>query len=187
MTSTAAQVVRGIEHVGITVPDVEEAARFLIEAFGAEVLYDMPAPERAAGDPYPDEQSRLGIRPGARWITTKVLRLGDGPGIELFEYADDEQRPAATPADLGVQHFSVYVDDIDAARQLVIDAGGHALEGPLLLPGVESGEGNQWMYVVAPWGGIIELLTLPSPQRFEVETALRKWRPEQRDREGVQR
>ena len=87
------QAVRGIEHVGITVPDVEAAARFLIDAFGAEVLYDMPAPERAEGDPYPDEQARLGTRPGARWITTKVLRLGDGPGIELFEYADDEQRP----------------------------------------------------------------------------------------------
>jgi catechol 2,3-dioxygenase-like lactoylglutathione lyase family enzyme len=170
-------VARGIEHVGITVPDVEAAARFLIDAFGAEVLYDMPAPERAPDDPYPDEQARLGTRPGARWITTKVLRLGDGPGIELFEYADDEQRPPATPADLGLQHFSVYVDDIDAARELVVDAGGTALEGPLLLPGIESGDGNRWMYVVAPWGGIIELLTLPSPQRYEQETPLRKWRP----------
>jgi catechol 2,3-dioxygenase-like lactoylglutathione lyase family enzyme len=112
-----------------------------------------------------------------------VLRLGDGPGIELFEYADDEQRPAATPADLGVQHFSVYVDDIDAARRLVIDAGGTALEGPLLLPGIESGDGNKWMYVVAPWGGIIELLTLPSAQAFEDETPLRKWRPSTRNSE----
>lgn len=177
---TAARVVRGIEHVGITVPDVEAAARFLIDAFGAEVLYDMPAPERAADDPYPDEQSRLGVRPGARWITTKVLRLGDGPGIELFEYADDEQRPAATPADLGLQHFAVYVDDIDAARQLVIDAGGKALEGPLDLPGIESGDGNRWMYVVTPWGSIVELVTLPSPQRFELQTPLRKWRPAER-------
>lgn len=177
---TAARAVRGIEHVGITVPDVEAAARFLIDAFGAEVLYDMPAPERAADDPYPDEQSRLGVRPGARWITTKVLRLGDGPGIELFEYADDEQRPAATPADLGLQHFAVYVDDIDAARQLVIDAGGKALEGPLDLPGIESGDGNRWMYVVTPWGSIVELVTLPSPQRFELQTPLRKWRPAER-------
>jgi catechol 2,3-dioxygenase-like lactoylglutathione lyase family enzyme len=173
-------VVRGIEHVGITVPDVEAAARFLIDAFGAEVLYDMPAPERAADDPYPDEQARLGTRPGARWITTKVLRLGEGPAIELFEYADDEQRPAATPADLGLQHFAVYVDDIDAARQLVIDAGGTALEGPLLLPDIESGDGCKWMYVVTPWGGIVELVTLPSPQRFEAQTPLRKWRPAER-------
>jgi catechol 2,3-dioxygenase-like lactoylglutathione lyase family enzyme len=170
-------VVRGIEHVGMTVPDAEAAARFLIDAFGAELLYDMPAPERSPDDPYPDEQDRLGTRPGTRWITTKILRLGDGPGIELFEYADDRAQAAATPGDLGLTHFSVYVDDIDAARQAVIDAGGRALEGPLDLPGIESGEGNRWMYVITPWGTIVELLTLPSPQAFEADTPLRKWRP----------
>ena len=74
----------------------------------------------------------------------------------------------------------MYVDDIDAARQAVIDAGGTALEGPLDLPGVESGAGNRWMYVVAPWGGTVELVTLPSPQAFESETPLRKWRPTRR-------
>lgn len=33
--------VRAIEHVGITVPDMEAATRFFVEAFGAEKLYDM--------------------------------------------------------------------------------------------------------------------------------------------------
>ena len=33
--------VRAIEHVGITVPDLEEATRFFAEAFGAEMIYDM--------------------------------------------------------------------------------------------------------------------------------------------------
>ena len=33
--------VRAIEHVGITVPDLEAATAFFAEAFGAEYLYDM--------------------------------------------------------------------------------------------------------------------------------------------------
>jgi catechol 2,3-dioxygenase-like lactoylglutathione lyase family enzyme len=32
--------VRGINHVGVTVPDIETATTFLIEGFGAQVIYD---------------------------------------------------------------------------------------------------------------------------------------------------
>jgi catechol 2,3-dioxygenase-like lactoylglutathione lyase family enzyme len=33
--------VRGIDHVGITVPSIPEASAFLTEALGAEVVFDM--------------------------------------------------------------------------------------------------------------------------------------------------
>ena len=56
-------------------------------------------------------------------------------------------------------------------------AGGRALEGPLDLPREEAGEGNRWLYVVAPWGGIIEIVTYPSPMGYETTTELRRWKP----------
>lgn len=31
--------IRGVNHVGMTVPDIEAAKAFLIEAFGAQLLY----------------------------------------------------------------------------------------------------------------------------------------------------
>lgn len=37
--------IRGIDHIGITVPDIEEATRFLIEALGAELIYQSVAPD----------------------------------------------------------------------------------------------------------------------------------------------
>ena len=50
--------IRAIEHVGITVPDLEPATAFFAEAFGAEHLYDMldeplrgPAVEAGLGVP----------------------------------------------------------------------------------------------------------------------------------------
>jgi hypothetical protein len=51
------------------------------------------------------------------------------------------------------------------------------MEGPSSLNGPEAGEGNQWLYVQAPWGGVIELVTYPSPQPWEQTTSLRRWKP----------
>jgi len=172
-------VVRAIEHIGITVPDIEEASAFLEKAFGAEVIYDMkPDPGASQVDSALDSQSTLGIRPGALWKASRMLRLGEGPSIELFEYSDEQQARAAIASDIGIQHFAVYVDDMAAARQRVIDAGGRVLAGPSLLPGLESGEGNMWLYTLAPWGSLIELVSFPSPQPYENGTPLRRWRPE---------
>ncbi len=39
-------VVRGIDHIGITVRDIEEASAFLVEALDAQVMYDLFAPSR---------------------------------------------------------------------------------------------------------------------------------------------
>lgn len=49
--------IRGIEHVGLTVPDMEAATNFIAEAFGAEALYDM-LDEPLAG---PEVEVGLGI------------------------------------------------------------------------------------------------------------------------------
>lgn len=37
-------VIRGMDHVGITVSDIDEATRFFSDAFGAEVIYDSVSP-----------------------------------------------------------------------------------------------------------------------------------------------
>ena len=171
--------VRGIEHIGITVPDIEEATAFLVAALDAEPLYDMHGSNADAIDEEDERRSRaqLGTRSGARWVSSRMLRIGDGASIELFEYADAEQVPAVTASDLGIQHFAVYVDDIDAARDRIVAAGGTAYEGPGILGGAEGGEGNKWLYTVAPWGSIIELVTRPGREQYEETTTLRRWRP----------
>lgn len=176
--------VRGIEHIGITVPDLEEATLFLVAALRAVPLYDMHGASSDVVDEEADRRSQrqLGTRPGARWLRSRMLRLGEGPSIELFEYADEAQRPSVTASDLGIQHFAVYVDDIDAARDRIVAAGGIAYEGPSILGGAEGagaagGGSNKWLYTVAPWGSIIELVSRPSPEQYEETTPLRRWRP----------
>jgi len=179
MSETAAAAgVRAIDHIGVTVPNLEEAAEFFERAFGAEVIFKMDS-HRDTSDPevLAQERAKLGTRPSARWTRTLVLRLGEGASIELFEYEDGERHAPPTPSDLGIQHFGIYVDDIDAACERIVAAGGTVLEGPTLLPGLEAGEGNKWIYTLAPWGGTIEVVSYPSPQAYEEHTDVRRWRP----------
>jgi catechol 2,3-dioxygenase-like lactoylglutathione lyase family enzyme len=177
MSERSGAGVRAIDHVGVTVPDIEEAARFFAEALGAEPLYEMAPSQPPTEENLALERAQLGTRPGTRWRGALMMRLGDGPCIELFDYEDPDPRPAVTPTDLGVQHFAIYVDDIDAVKERMVAAGATAMEGPSSLNGPEAGEGNQWLYVQAPWGGVIELVTSPPPQPWEQTPRLRRWTP----------
>jgi catechol 2,3-dioxygenase-like lactoylglutathione lyase family enzyme len=38
-------VIRGVNHIGITVPDIEAAKIFLVEAFGGQVIYQSFGPQ----------------------------------------------------------------------------------------------------------------------------------------------
>ncbi|NVJ00817.1 VOC family protein [Myxococcus sp. AM009] len=176
---SASPGVRGIDHVGITVPDLNVATAFFIEALGAEVLYDSlekgQPPQEGA-----DLQRRLRFLSGSSIRAMRMLRLGNGASIELFEYTAPEQRPPARPNDLGIQHLAVYVDDMDAARARFQAAGGEVFSSPHELPALEQGPGNAFCYARAPWGTLIELITYPSPQPYEQQTALRRWKPPQR-------
>jgi catechol 2,3-dioxygenase-like lactoylglutathione lyase family enzyme len=165
--------IRAVEHIGVTVPDLEMATAFFAEALGAHKIYDMiDAP--LAG---PAIENGLGVPKGAVIEAIRMLRLGNGPNIELFTYSGVTQRDPVIPSDYGLQHFCVYVDDIDAAAKQIEAAGGTLLSEPGDLPGGDAGSGNRYVYTRTPWGSTIELVTYPSPQAYETDTELRRWRP----------
>ena len=126
----------------------------------------------------PEVEKALGIPAGAVIEAIRMLRLGNGPNIELFTYTGVPQRDPVVPSDFGLQHFCVYVDDIDAAAAQFEKAGGTLLSSPLDLPGGDAGPGNRFLYARTPWGSTIELVTCPSPQAYEATTELRRWRPD---------
>jgi catechol 2,3-dioxygenase-like lactoylglutathione lyase family enzyme len=165
--------IRGVEHIGITVPDLEAATTFFAEAFGAEKVYDMiDAPLGG-----PAIEAGLGVPEGATIEAIRMLRLGEGPNIELFTYSGVSQLRPVVPSDLGIQHICVYVDDIDAAAERLQKAGGTLLSPPGELPGGDAGAGNRYVYARTPWGSTVELVTYPSPQAYESTTPLRRHRP----------
>jgi hypothetical protein len=60
----------------------------------------------------------------------RMMQLGNGPGLELFEVRGPDQRPAVRFSDFGLQHFALYVDDLDLATERFVAAGGTMFSGP---------------------------------------------------------
>ncbi|WP_413601375.1 VOC family protein [Curtobacterium sp. Curtsp57] len=173
--ATVVPSVRGIDHVGLTVPDIDEATDFFVCGLDATVLYDRflrAEPVRVGAD----VQQRLGIPHTMAQGALRMLALPNGPGLELFEYHGPDQRPAARASDLGWQHVAFYVDDLDHALVRLETAGGHRYSEPRDLGGVESGHGNRFVYVGTPWGSTLELITYPTTQPYEAHAPRPKWR-----------
>ena len=152
---------RGIDHIGWTVPDIEAATQFLTAAFGAQVIYDSH-PRTEPPQAGPAAERMLGLPPYGEVTQIRLLRLANGPSIELFAVARAPQQPPPALPDFGYTHFGLYVDDIAAAVQRFEAAGGQLLAPPHDLKGVEGGPGNQFAYGHTPWGTLIELLTYPA-------------------------
>jgi catechol 2,3-dioxygenase-like lactoylglutathione lyase family enzyme len=163
---------RGIDHVGMTVPDIEEATRFLEDAFGAIPLYDIQTPEDPpmAGI---ETETELGLSPGAQVIHMRLLRLGNGPSIELFQFNNADQTIPATLQDYGFQHIALYVDDLDSAAERFVGAGGTLLSTPNKLISFEAGKRNKWVYGRLPWGSLVEFITYPDGLQIPVD----RWTP----------
>jgi catechol 2,3-dioxygenase-like lactoylglutathione lyase family enzyme len=159
MTSAA----RGIDHIGITVPNLDDASRFLERALGATPMYDSVKRDKPMSGASLDRQ--LDLAQGTTLVAMRMMKLADGAGIELFEMSGTRQQPPATPGDLGLQHFALRVDDIDAAADRFVAAGGQLVTGPNVMFGSTEADGNKYLYARTPWGTIVELFHMsPTPK-----------------------
>lgn len=164
---------RGIDHIGITVPNVNEASAFLVKAFDAEVLYDVQ-PEDAPPMKGEDVEKQLGIPKGAGIVHMRLVQIGEGPTIELFQFEHTKQQAPSHLQDFGLQHFCLYSDDIHAAAKQFEEAGGTLLSAPHPLAGVEDSPHNRGIYGKTPWGNLVEIITYPDGLKGN----LHRWTPE---------
>lgn len=169
---------RGIQHIGVTVPDLDAATRFLVDGLGAEVVYDglttRDEPRQGA-----EVERQLGLPRGAAIHKQRMIRIGNGSNLEVFEISGD-QRAAAGLADIGLNHISFYCDDIDSAVEQLVAAGGGALSEVHENSRYEDSDGNGSVYVEAPWGMLIELQTIPAGHYYPDGSSARVWMPEPR-------
>jgi len=162
----------GIEHVGFTVPDMEEATTFFVEVIGCDVVYDA-GPFHSDTDWMP---VHLNVHRQAV-ARLRFLRCANGPNIELFEYETPDQNSVQPKnSDIGGHHLAFYVSDLDAAvehlRNLDVRILGEATanEGP--------SEGQRWVYFLTPWGMQLEPVSFPAGKAHEKTASILPWRPE---------
>ena len=71
-------------------------------------------------------ERQLGLPSGAAIRRQRFIVIGEGPGLEMFEISG-EQREAAGLADFGLNHISLYCDDLEGSRDRLVAAGDEAL------------------------------------------------------------
>jgi catechol 2,3-dioxygenase-like lactoylglutathione lyase family enzyme len=158
--------IRGVNHIGITVPDMAQA-----EAFFTDVLACQKA---TSFGPFRDDtgtfmQDVLDVDPRAVIEQITLMRCGFGSNIELFKYtAPDQQTVKARNSDIGGHHIAFYVDDIDAAAKYLKDMGVRTQMGPLP---VNEGPaaGQAILYFSAPWGLQLEAISFPKGMAYEAD------------------
>ncbi len=168
---------RGINHVGLTVPDLQQATDFLQKALDARFVYngltENDPPRQGA-----DTERQLGLSSGSMVIKQRLLRIGNGPNLELFEIVSNDQQQPVRLQDIGWNHISLYVDDIDYAIERVRAAGGRFLSEVHENSRHEDTENNASVYFQAPWGSLIELQSIPNGYYYPDDSEADTWMPE---------
>jgi len=164
---------RGIDHIGFTVPDLDEAERFLVDVLGAVRVYTLGA-KRSDTDDWMTRQ--IGVHPRTVIEEIRFYRLGNGSNLEVFKYdAADGQAPQPRNSDIGGHHLAIYVDDMDAAIAHLRAHDVEIMGEPVASAGAAAGQ--HWLYFRAPWGMQFELVSFPGGKAYEAEAETLLWHP----------
>lgn len=163
---------RGTDHIGITVPDIDQAHEFLVDVLGCEQIYAL-GPKQSDDDWM---RVHLGVHPDTVIREIRFYRLGNGANFEVFVYeAADGQLPAPRNSDIGGHHIAFYVDDLDAAVAYLRQAGVDVMGAPT--SSRQSAEGQRWVYFRSPWGLQFELVSFPHGKAYEAGADRLLWHP----------
>jgi catechol 2,3-dioxygenase-like lactoylglutathione lyase family enzyme len=139
-------------HTNLIARDWKRLAVFYEGVFGCTRVL----PERDLSGAWLDATTGL---PNAR-IRGVHLRLpgyeSGGPTLEIFQYDREEERPKIAVNRPGYGHIAFAVDDVKAARDAVLAAGGRSV-GDLVSVRISGAGTINVVYVTDPEGNVIEL------------------------------
>ena len=153
----------GVDHIGVTVPDLEQARTFLVDVLGCEYMYSL-GPFRSDDSDW--MRVHLDVDPRAVMEQLHFFRCGTQAIFEVFQYAAPDQRTEQPRnSDVGGHHVAFYVEDLDAALAYLHEQGVRVLGEPTASRGPS--EGQRWVYFTAPWGMVFELVSYPGGKAYD--------------------
>lgn len=164
---------RGTEHIGFTVPDLDEAQSFFVDVIGCELVYSL------GPFVHPDDDwmlEHLNVHPRTVMRELRFFRCGHGPNFEIFRFEPaDGASPEPRNSDIGGHHLAFYVDDLDAAVAHLREKGIRVLGEPTASSSHSSGQ--RWVYFLSPWGMQFELVSYPGGKAYEATAPVKLWHP----------
>lgn len=165
---------RGTEHIGFTVPDLDQADDFFVRVIGCERIYSL--------GPFSDDEGdwmtrQLGVHPRTVMRKLNFYRCGNGSNFEVFHYdAIDGNTTQPLNSDVGGHHLAFYVDDFETAYEyLQAEASVEILGEPVYSSGASTGQ--RWVYFRSPWGMQFELVSFPDGKVYEKNAPTVLWHP----------
>lgn len=153
----------GLDHVGFTVPDLDQAHHFLVDVLGCEYMYTLGPYQHDDSDWM---QRHLNVHPRAVMEKLHFYRCGGQAVFEVFHYsAPNQDRAQPRNSDIGGHHVALYVDDLDAAVSYLQGQGVTLCGQPTRSSGPS--EGQRWVYFLSPWGMQFELVSYPKGKAFD--------------------
>jgi catechol 2,3-dioxygenase-like lactoylglutathione lyase family enzyme len=148
-------LISGIDHVGLTVTDLDRSMKFYTEALGCTVVFEQEkrGGYLAAIVGYPDADVRM----------VHLQPPGVSPRIELFEYREP---PTAArnlePRNLGNAHVCFVVDDLHALYERLVERGVTTMSPPVEID-TGANKGGFGLYLRDPDGITLELFQRAKP------------------------
>jgi glyoxylase I family protein len=165
---------RGTDHIGFIVPDIEEATVFFRDIIGCELVYSL--------GPFQSDDNwmaeHLNVNPRTIMKEIRFFRCHFGSNFEIFEYksADaDWPKPQPRNSDIGGHHLCFYVDDLDAAVTYLTENNIRVLGEPTKSSNASLGQ--TWVYFLSPWGMQFELCSYPHGKAYEKDAKVKLWHP----------
>ncbi|OWW20589.1 VOC family protein [Noviherbaspirillum denitrificans] len=164
---------RGAQHLGITVPNMDEAVNFFVKVIGCEESIKLGAFK------FDDDWMNVHLNVDARAEIKRfqMVRCGHGTNLEIFEYGAPKQ--SQTPpknSDVGGHHLAFYVDDMDKAVAYLKENGVKVLGKPSTFTEGPAA-GLTWVYFLAPWGMQLEIVSTPKGMAYEKTAKRALWNP----------
>jgi catechol 2,3-dioxygenase-like lactoylglutathione lyase family enzyme len=173
-TPSAVPGLLGIDHVGITVPNVAAAEAWLVDVLGGL----NPLTFGPFADPVGDFMHQLvDVDPRAVVEQIRMVRVGNGPGVELFQYtAPGQDHAFRLNSDWGAHHVAFYVRDIDKGVAYLQSKGAEKRLGPFPVTAGPAA-GQTINYFRTPFGTDVELISYPHGMAYEATAAVPLWDP----------
>jgi predicted enzyme related to lactoylglutathione lyase len=152
-------VITGLAHTGVCVPDCEAAVAFYRDVLGLRVL---SPPYVMAGNAIRDDMGELVSDPTMK---AAIVGFGDDSDrvLEVIEYVNvdgGDQRTAAALTDHGLSHVGLICEDLDATRAELESKGVR-----FLVSGIADVARVRTTWFVDPWGVVFILVEKSRPER----------------------
>ena len=168
-----------VDHVGLTVLNLDTAVKFYCDVIGGRELYRLGPFDAAEMPRTPDGRDWTAAHVNVADAKLSIAMISIGPNLmlELFQYDRPIDRTGEPPrnCDVGGHHIAFKVDNLDDAKAFLAERGCKVMDGPIVLDQGPCAT-TRVNYVLDPFGNQLEFVDYET-QAFEASTPVKIYRP----------